>query len=317
MLARQENQPHALLIEGPRGIGKLALARLFAQITLCESPRADQPCQHCEGCRWFLAGQHPDYRQIEPEALAGPQFAPEDAPAAVSKSAKPSHEIKIAQVRQLTDFLNIGSHRGRRRIALFHPAESMNANAANSLLKSLEDPPQGAAFILITNSKMQLLPTIRSRCVCVSMGVPERRQGLAWLEQEQVENAQDWLAYSGGAPLLAQELADSGRGPQIMQLITLLRKGGKASLENWPANSREDLEVLSEVLQKWAYDQVLAEFSRESNFCMSSIPKAGSQSRHRAEWMRFARLAGHYRIAAGHPLNPKLFASDLISRMPA
>ena len=72
LAARKENLPQALLIHGPRGIGKLDLARCFAQLVLCETPGAKEPCGRCDGCRWFLAGQHPDFRQIEPEALAAP-----------------------------------------------------------------------------------------------------------------------------------------------------------------------------------------------------------------------------------------------------
>src|SRR4051812_40195722 len=145
LVARRENLPQALLIHGPRGIGKLALARRFAQLILCETPGASEPCGQCDGCRWFAAGQHPDFRQIEPEILAPAQEALEDAPTP-SKTTKPSHEIKVDQVRELAGFLNIGSHRGKRRMAVFHPAETMNPNSANSLLKSLEDPASGACF---------------------------------------------------------------------------------------------------------------------------------------------------------------------------
>ena len=151
--------------------------RRFAQLVLCETPGAQVPCGKCDGCRWFLAGQHPDFRQVEPEALA-PLDLDEDAPAA-SKTAKPSHEIKVDQVRGLADFLNIGSHRGKRRLALFHPAEAMNANAANSLLKSLEDPASGACFILISDNAKGLLPTVRSRCISLPVAIPEKAVAVA------------------------------------------------------------------------------------------------------------------------------------------
>lgn len=317
LLARRENLPQALLIHGPRGVGKLDLARRFAQLVLCETPNANVPCGKCEGCRWFLAGQHPDFRQVEPEILAQPQEVDEEAPVA-GKGAKPSHDIKVDQVRGLADFLNIGSHRGRRRLALFHPAESMNANAANSLLKSLEDPASGACFILISNNARGLLPTVRSRCISLPVAVPRSTVAIAWLRQEQVADAEDWLAFAGGAPLLAKEYSESDRGERIAQITKILRQGpaGRELLLNWPVPDREQIEILAEVLQKWAYDQAFRAATGSGRyFNFKGSGKTGTPARSRA-WIRFARQANRYRVAARHPLNPRLFATDLIGRMP-
>lgn len=316
LLARRENLPQALLLHGPRGIGKLDLARHFAKLILCETEGVDQPCGRCDGCRWFAVGQHPDFRQIEPEALAAPLEYADPMPV-TSKTAKPSQEIKIDQVRELSDFLNIGSHRGKRRLALFHPAETMNANAANSLLKSLEDPASGACFILVSNNHTSLLPTIRSRCISLQLEAPSQVESLHWLAQEKVTDAADWLAFSGGAPLLARELAESERGRLIGQLVGLLRSGGKTALMTWPATDREHIEALAEVLQKWAYDQVLGEFAHRGTFFSPSGSNKPLSPEGQHAWLQFARDAGRYRVATRHPLNPKLFAADLISRMPA
>jgi DNA polymerase-3 subunit delta' len=312
LVARRENLPQALLIHGPRGIGKLELARRFAQLILCETPGAIEPCGRCEGCRWFLAGQHPDFRQVEPEALSGPLESGEDAPAP-SKTAKPSHEIKVDQVRELADFLNIGSHRGKRRIALFHPAEDMNANAANSLLKSLEDPASGTCFILVSDNPRRLIPTIRSRCISLGLRIPDESASLAWLEGQKVEDAPSWLSFAGGAPLLAKDYAESERGSRIKQVVGLLKQGGREGLLSWPVVDREHMEILSEVLQKWAYDQAVGGFPGGKPF----FGVAKARTANRRAWLRFAREAGRYRVAARHPLNPKLFASDLSGRMPS
>lgn len=315
LLARRENLPQALLLHGPRGVGKLDLARHFAQRILCETPNTVEACGNCEGCRWFLAGQHPDFRQVEPEALAAPAEPVEGEPS-TSRSAKPSHEIKVDQIRELADFLNIGSHRGRRRITLIHPAEAMNANAANSLLKSLEDPASGVCFILISNNRMHLLPTVRSRCISVAVAIPDRAQGLAWLRQEKVEDADAWLAFAGGAPLLARELAESGRGELVSQLTDLLQREGKRGLLRWSATDRERIEALSEVLQKWAYDKAFGEYAVRGGFFATSGARTALDSSRRRAWVRFALEAGRYRTAARHPLNPQLFAEDLISQIP-
>ena len=113
--------PHALLIHGPQGVGKLALAERFAQLLVCERKQpGGQPCGQCDGCRWFLGGNHPDIRFLEPEALA--RAVPgaddvEDAPEP-AKGAKPSAQIKIEQARALRDFVNVVSHRGGHRVVI-------------------------------------------------------------------------------------------------------------------------------------------------------------------------------------------------------
>ena len=313
LAARRETAPHALLLHGPQGVGKLELARAYAQLILCETEGVTSPCGRCEGCRWFLAGQHPDFRQIEPEALAAPVEPAEDAPAP-SKTAKPSLEIKIEQVRELAGFLNIISHRAKRRIALFHPAENMNLNSANALLKALEEPAPGACFILVSNKPQRLLPTIRSRCVSLAAGVPDKADARAWLTENAVEDAEAWLAFTGGAPLLARQLSASARGERIRQLMDLLRHGDRDALMGWNAADRDDIELLSEVLQKWAYDQAFLSFSGKSMF-FKKLSKAPGPA-HRIAWLRFAREAGRFRRAARHPLNPKLFAAEMISALP-
>src|SRR6185503_9791777 len=124
-----ERLPHALLVHGPRGVGKLALAERISQLLLCEAAEpASRPCGACEGCRWYLGGNHPDFRRLEPEALtkeAGPAEGEEggEVSEAPARKGKPSLDIRIEQVRALADFLNVTSHRRGLRVALIHPAE--------------------------------------------------------------------------------------------------------------------------------------------------------------------------------------------------
>src|SRR5262245_6788506 len=277
--ARAERFPHALLIHGARGNGKLALAERVAQFLLCENP-ARRPCGACEGCRWFAAGSHPDFRRLEPEALAAePAVDPDEPAEAPAKRAKPSLQIKIEQVRSLDDFLNLGSHRGRLRVALVHPAEDMNPNAANALLKGLEEPPPGAIFLLVSHRPAQLLPTIRSRCVALAVPIPPRAAALKWLAEQGVQNPERWLAYAGGAPLQAVEYAAKAE-----------------MLQRWlqhptPVDDRDELEPLADALQKIALDCALTGLGLPPKYQTGAI--AADPERARA-WLAFARqMAQH------------------------
>jgi len=305
--ARLESLPHALLIHGPKGVGKLALAERAAQLLLCESADAKRrPCGTCEGCRWYLGGNHPDFRRVEPEALAQqPAETEGEEGAAPAKKSKPSQEIKVEQVRGLADFLNIGSHRGRRRVALVHPAEEMNASAANALLKGLEEPPAGAMFILVAHRLARLLPTIRSRCVAVPVPVPAKDVALKWLGEQRAKDAERWLAYSGGAPLRALEYAgDPGSAERVA-----MQSAGRALPED-----REQLEALAEALQKLALDRALGAFGLPPKYSISQPPVAAAQAK---AWLAFARRMGPDRALARHPLNPRLFAAELLGRLPS
>jgi DNA polymerase-3 subunit delta' len=137
LVARRAQLPHALLIAGQAGMGKFDLARHFAAFLLCESPTAaTQACGVCAACGWLAQGNHPDFRLLQPEALA--EESTDGAETSARK--KPSQQITIDQVRALDEFLHVGTHRHGARVILINPAEAMNRSTANSLLKSLEEP---------------------------------------------------------------------------------------------------------------------------------------------------------------------------------
>lgn len=305
--ARLDALPHALLLHGPSGTGKVAFAEHLCQAMLCESrERASAPCGRCDACRWFQAGSHPDFRRVEPESLARDAGdAGEDDVAPVAKTTKPSTEIKVSQVRELDDFLNLRSHRGGRRVVLVRPAEDMNPNAANALLKGLEEPPGSASFILVSHRPGSLLATIRSRCVQLAMPVPEESAALAWLESQGVAEAASWLAFASGSPLRALTLSQAA---SLGQKRRALAEGKLEALA--AASSREDVEELAELLQKHALDRVAATYCGRTLF--GAVPKPGNGR----AWLRFARQMGRDRLLASHPLNPRLFAEQLLQGMP-
>lgn len=309
--AQVDRLHHALLIHGPVGIGKLALAEEYAQLLLCESlPEIPKPCGACDGCRWFLAGSHPDLRRLEPESMARRVGADDDGETpgpAASRTAKPSQEIKVDQVRALDGFLSLRSHRGRRRIVLVHPAEAMNPNAANALLKALEEPQPGAHFILVSHRPARLLPTIRSRCAAVPAGLPDPGLALAWLQAQGVPQAEAWLAFTGGAPL--QAVAYSGEaGGAIAGMRNAVQARDFDVMQ--AAGGREELEALAEVLQRRAIDVAMRSLGGRDRYGL------GGSSRQAAAWLRYARQMGRFRALARHPLNPRLFAGEMLAGMP-
>lgn len=306
--AKRERMPHALLIHGPRGVGKLAVAEHLAQSLLCETAEEPRkPCGECDACRWFLVGSHPDFRRVEPEALARRGIDPDDEAERPARAAKPSTEIKIDQIRALDDFLNLRSHRDGRRVALVHPAEDLNANAANALLKGLEEPPGQALFILVSHRPARLLATVRSRCVSIPVGVPDFEAAKAWLGSQGAQDTAEWLRFASGAPLRALEYAGEA-GSALAGLRQALAAGKLDQLA--AVNDREQLEALAEVLQKHALDRAFASYTARARF------GTAKPSREAASWLRYARLMGRYRLLARHPLNPRLFAGEMLREMP-
>lgn len=305
--AKRERMPHALLIHGPQGVGKRLLAERFAQSVLCESAdRRKVPCGTCAGCRWVEAGSHPDFRLVEPESLARAPVGEDDA-APPPRGAKPSIEIKVDQIRGLDDFLNLKSHRGGPRVALIHPAEAMNPNAANALLKGLEEPPGQAMFILVSHRPARLLTTIRSRCVALPVPVPDAAAAVAWLKKQDTKDPGAKLAFASGSPLRALEHA-SEAGEPVQRLRLALESRDLEALG--AVSDRDQLEALAEVLQKHALDRAFAAYCGRVRY--GTATKSGQG----AAWLRYARRLGRDRALARHPLNPRLFAAEMLKGMP-
>ena len=315
---RVEKMPHAVLIQGPEGVGKLALAEQLAARLLCEAPTPDsEACGRCAGCRWVAAASHPDLRRIEPDALSQSGMSAEESEAEAggraARRAKPSAEIRVDQVRELADFLYLGSHRGRRRVAIVHPAESMNVHAANALLKGLEEPPFGAYFLLVSHHPARLLATIRSRCVAVSISRPDASAALNWLQTSAPEaEARRWLAFAGGAPRIAEQYAKGEKGGALAPYLSAVTQGEPRNLPE--ALDREGLEAMAEVLQKHAIDRLAVALAGRSIYgtegVQPSIP-AGNASR----WAGFAREMGRARALSRHPVNPRLFSAEMRSML--
>lgn len=183
---------HALLLGGPAGTGRGHFARMLAASLLCPAPDTDGiACGACASCRQFAAGSHADlFHVVPPEA---------------------GKAIGVDRIRGLIDSLHLTAG-GDHKVGLIDPADALTRSAANSLLKTLEEPPDGAYLLLVSARSGSLPATIRSRCQRVPFGMPDADQALVWLQQQNITTPETWLARAGGAPLLAHELATAGEG---------------------------------------------------------------------------------------------------------
>ena len=200
---------HALLLNGVPGVGKGVFAQALAARLLCHQSDAEYACGHCKSCELIRAGSHPDLLVVEPESAGKP--------------------IKIDQVRRVNEFARKTAQQGGCRAIIINPAEAMNVNAANALLKSLEEPGGGTFFLLVSARSGDMLPTIRSRCQMSSFAVPNASLAKAWLADHIADSQvlEQLLLLSSGAPITARAMFDSDvltlRGRLINALPELFR----------------------------------------------------------------------------------------------
>ena len=189
--------PHAMLLLGNRGLGKTDFASSLANAVLCQQPTADsQACGLCKSCRLLAAGSHPDLYHIAPTA-------PPD-----SKSKNPVKSIRINDIRELCDKLSQTSQYGGYRVAILEQAEQLTVSAANSLLKTLEEPGNNTLLLLVSARPHRLPVTIRSRCQQLRFSQPEAKVSLEWLQQNSqtqstADQLQQALRHTHGSPLAA------------------------------------------------------------------------------------------------------------------
>jgi DNA polymerase-3 subunit delta' len=313
--------PHAILFYGTAGTGKSVFIETFAQSLLCESVGADgHACGSCASCGWFSQHSHPDYRRVRPEAFEDePPEGEEGVEADSGKKAKstktPSKEIKIEQIRALADFMNISTHRQGLRVVVLYPAEALNTPASNALLKTLEEPPPGTVFLLASNSLDRLLPTILSRCRKFALPMPDHTQGLSWLKEQGLADADGWLREQGGAPLAALEQSETGNRDELDALLQLLaRPSTEGALRVAEKLSKTAPAILTAWQQRWLYDVFAYKLSGKIRYYPRYQKElaALAGSVHTAQLMRAIKNTNERRAIADHPLSPKLFIEDML-----
>ena len=306
--------PHALLVHGPRGIGKTEFARALGAAVLCETPEKGLACGRCPSCHWFSQGNHPDYREVIPEAAAEEEpDESEPEPAAKADKAK-SLFIKIEQIRDVADFMALTTHRAGYRVLVLRPAETLHPNAANALLKTLEEPPPATLIVLVSERPARLLPTIRSRCRALALDPPTEREALECLRAQGVTAPEIALATAGGAPLLARDLADPAEMEFRKRLVGELSRPSGASVSYAATIDRAGVERFIYWMQTWVYDLA----SRHSGAPIRHHPDAAAALDARAKTLDLEALfdldreLAEARRLASHPLNPRLLAEHLL-----
>jgi DNA polymerase-3 subunit delta' len=302
---------HALLLHGPQGVGQFELALTLAQAWLCEAGQgASQPCGVCASCRMVQAHSHPDLLVLVPEALQqalgwGASGDDEAATDRASK-AKPSKEIKVEAVRAAVSFAQTTSARGRLKVVVLHPAERMNVVSANTLLKTLEEPPGNARFVLSCASPEALLPTIRSRCQSVPMRLPTLAQSTEWLTQQGVAEPAVMLAATGGQPQLALDWLQQGVDAALWaRLPALVRQGDASALVAWP------LPRVIDALHKLCHDTACVAVGSMPRYFPAASIAPGADAAALSAWAReLNRVARHDE----HAWNAGLMIESLVQQ---
>lgn len=298
-LWQAQQLPHALLLQGVADIGKKAFAQHFAQALLCHHVDSHyQACGVCKSCRLYLAESHPDAQLIQ--------------------RLDDKKEITIEQIRRLIAFLQLSQSISQRKVVVIQQAEAMNINAANSLLKTLEEPAENTIILLESAYPAKLLPTIRSRCQRLHFALPNSSHSLAWLQEQTLHtDAAVLLNIAGGKPLLALSYNDETRLAQRRQLINDIgsvmteRKHWLQVAKQWEQHDRQ--EWLAWQLA-WVNDLARLHYDPEA-----TIAKDVSRQLYRLREISnpdklydlYDALISRAKIAT-HTINPLVFIEDVL-----
>ncbi len=233
--------PHAMLFTGPEGVGKLQFALAFMHRLFCHDIQPSGACGKCKACHLLKTGNHPDQYHIA---------SPED-----------KNNISVEQVRKLIHYASLKPHSAPKKIAIIEGAELMNHNAANSLLKTLEEPPESCLLILITHRPDQLLATLRSRCQLQPFMTPQKTTALTWLKPQlkHPEQSEQLLALASGAPLQAMSYANDNLLSQretLFSSLQALMQGKKNPVEVASLWLKMDLTIILHCMASWVTDMI-------------------------------------------------------------
>ena len=240
---------HGLLIHEAPGAGGNWLAKWIASLVLCQDV-AQAPCGHCPGCHRVATAQHPDLLVLQPE--------------------EESTQIRIEQIRNLSEELSLTAHQGSYKVAVITPADSLNRFAANALLKTLEEPSARTLLMLVVTQPSRLPATILSRCQRVRIRAPARREAVSWLQASRgPANWEAVLDILGDAPMLAAEVdpkAVMDIGLEVRRALDDTIAGGGDPVTTADRWSRSDLPLRLRCIENWLTEQIRAHSGSDGFF---------------------------------------------------
>jgi DNA polymerase-3 subunit delta' len=300
---QQQRLPHALLLQGPVGIGKAYFAERLAWRLLCHKPVDQLACGHCKSCKLLQAGTHPDLTHLQPE--------------------EKMYAIKIKQVREVKQNLQLTALQGGARVVIINPVMQMNINAANALLKHLEEPGNNTFFLLVHRWSAPLLATISSRCQKLTFTMPAVSEARPWLQQHGIaeEQLDLLLQLSSGAPLLALDMmkqdAITMRHKLLVDLTAIFRR------QKTPTQVADDwkklpLERILVWWHHWLIDLVKLKMTDSTiNICNQDIIKllkhVSAKTSIMAVYAMLDALQQHLQSLKQNP-NAQLLCEDLLFR---
>lgn len=297
----QDNLPHALMLVGQEGLGLDLFAQRLALRALCQDENAgEQPCGKCPGCLQFKAGVHPDYKTV--------------------RLLEDKKKILVDQIRDLTGFMALtGGQGGGFKVIVIDPADRMNVNAANSLLKTLEEPP-GKSLILLVASELHRLPaTIKSRCQMIKFTRPELPESLAWLQAQQIADPELLLQMAQGAPIAAAQMDDAVLLKQYASVMegAIQMLTGRSTIfqlrSQWSGCSAPHLlewlmAILRDCIRVASY---LPDGYFENPSYVSQLRRLNSVLNLQSLFRSYDQLGRLHRLKE-HPLSPDLFLDDIL-----
>ncbi|MFP5466953.1 MAG: DNA polymerase III subunit delta' [Gammaproteobacteria bacterium] len=315
----RQHRGHALLLAGPSGLGQYELALGLARAWLCEMPGDDGACGQCPSCHAIDVRTHADLCVLMPETVALDLGWPLDESAQKEiddKKRKPSKLIRVEAARQAIAFAQMSHARGRGKVVLVYPADRMNIEAANTLLKTLEEPVGEVRFVLATEAAHQLLPTIRSRCQSHLMQWPDTEEAVSWLQQQWArqtgpvsvdpDQAHTLLRASGGRPADALMLAAQGIRADVWdRLPAAIAQGDWRAMSDWPPARQLD------VLHKLCHDLLAMTSGGQPRYFEAASLPGHAHPQRLAAWARELMQATR---TVEHPFQPGLLQEAWAAR---
>lgn len=289
LTALMAQRGHALLLAGPSGLGQYDLGLALVRAWLCDQPTANGACGVCGSCHAIDVRTHADLCVLMPETLCLELGWPLDESAQRDideKKRKPSKFIRVESARQAVAFTQTTRSRGALKAVLVYPAERLNIESANTLLKTLEEPAGDVRFVLATEAAHQLLPTIRSRCLTHALVWPDASEAADWLRRQAGAHITEalalaWLQAAGRRPDDALDLARSGLDASRWQgLPQALARGDWSDLADWQPAAQ------LEVLQKLCHDLMAVAAKAPPRFFDAARLPPAPPWRALAQWSR-------------------------------